>query len=205
MNVSNNTDVTNKENKVKYVTFPFVDGLSDTLSRIFKQYQIEVVHTINKRLDCIIKCGKDVVPNDNKTGVVYRMNCINCDACYVGQTKRHLATRVREHRSAITKREGNWSVVSRHRASLFHDFEWSRVDILHREQHLRKREVAEMIFIKRHHNAINLQKDIENLPCVYDPILNNIYVLSPRTSGMFVTMSYGRTFVPVHLSSFDIM
>ncbi|EZA52132.1 hypothetical protein DMN91_010114 [Ooceraea biroi] len=162
------------DNRAKSVVLPFVNGLSDILHRVFKSYNINVIHTINKRLDCIIKSGKDALPDSNKTGVVYRLKCKDCDACYVGQTKRHLATRVKEHRSDISKREGNWSVVSRHRASLFHDFDWSKVDILHQEQHLHKREVAEMIFIKRHHNAINLQTDTDNLPGVYDPILKNI-------------------------------
>ncbi|EZA61281.1 hypothetical protein X777_11988 [Ooceraea biroi] len=58
-----------------------------------------------ERLDCIIKSGKDALPDSNKTGVVYRLKCKDCDACYVGQTKRHLATRVKEHRSDISKRE----------------------------------------------------------------------------------------------------
>ncbi|EZA61561.1 hypothetical protein X777_07894 [Ooceraea biroi] len=51
------------------------------------------------------------------------------------------------------------SVVSKHRLEDDHEFDWTNVHILHREDHLEKREIAEMVFIKRHNNTLNLQKD----------------------------------------------
>ena len=32
-----------------------------------------------------------------KSGVVYKLTCPSCSACYVGETTRHLQTRVKEH------------------------------------------------------------------------------------------------------------
>ena len=32
-----------------------------------------------------------------KSGVVYKFKCASCNACYVGETSRHLTTRIREH------------------------------------------------------------------------------------------------------------
>ncbi|EZA48330.1 hypothetical protein X777_13844 [Ooceraea biroi] len=51
-----------------------------------------------------------------------------------------------------------------------HTFDWSNVAVRHQEKHLRKREMAEMLFIKRSSNAINLQKDTDSLPGTYDLI-----------------------------------
>ena len=34
-----------------------------------------------------------------RSGVVYKITCSRCNACYVGQTSRHLLTRIREHRT----------------------------------------------------------------------------------------------------------
>ncbi|EFN60973.1 hypothetical protein EAG_13905, partial [Camponotus floridanus] len=48
-----------------------------------------------------------------------------------------------------------------------HDFDWSLPVILHNEKHVRKREIAEMFFIKKFDNTINLQKDTENLNNIY--------------------------------------
>ncbi|EZA53806.1 hypothetical protein X777_06870, partial [Ooceraea biroi] len=95
---------------------------------------------------------------------------------YVGQTKRHLETRIKEHISDIRKQSVNMSVVSKHRLEDDHEFDWTNVHILHREDHLEKREIAEMVFIKRHNNTLNLQKDTENLPIVYNNILRKTHL-----------------------------
>ncbi|EZA56786.1 hypothetical protein X777_03225, partial [Ooceraea biroi] len=54
-----------------------------------------------------------------------------------------------------------------------HDFDWQNVNIFHYESHLRKREIAEMFYIKCHSNSINLQRDADDLHVVYDTLLNN--------------------------------
>ncbi|EFN63540.1 hypothetical protein EAG_16433, partial [Camponotus floridanus] len=40
-------------------------------------------------------------------------------------------------------------------------------NILHSEKYVRKREIAEMFFIKRFNNLINLQKDTDSLNNIY--------------------------------------
>ena len=62
----------------------------------------------------------------------------------------------------------------RDRLSCQHDFKWSEVDILHKERNLRKREIAEMYFIKNQVNSINLQKDTENLNAIYDKVISSV-------------------------------
>ncbi|EZA48047.1 hypothetical protein X777_14423, partial [Ooceraea biroi] len=47
------------------------------------------------------------------------------------------------------------SVVSQHRICNNHDFDWDGVDILHQENHRRKRELAEMCYIKCSKYTIN--------------------------------------------------
>jgi len=81
-----------------------------------------------------------------QTGVVYKIDCNDCNASYIGQTNRHLITRIKKHRSDIKKHSDNFSVVSKHRFTQNHDFDWSNPKILHREKHRKKREIAEMIF-----------------------------------------------------------
>jgi len=62
-------------------------------------------------------------------------------------------------------------VVSKHKIEFNHDFDWSYPNILHKEKHLRKREIAEMFHIKKNNNTINLHKDTENLNNIYDKII----------------------------------
>ena len=40
---------------------------------------------------------KDTLPKSLQSYVVYQYTCAGCKACYVGETKRHLSTRIEEH------------------------------------------------------------------------------------------------------------
>jgi len=119
----------------------------------------------------VIRKGKDRLDDRRKTKVVYKIECKDCDQVYIGQTKRHLETRIKEHRNNIKNPSGNLSVVTNHRISLHHEFEWDKTRILHEERNRKKREIAEMFFFKKHNNNINLQKDIDNLNSIYDKII----------------------------------
>ncbi|XP_011882019.1 PREDICTED: uncharacterized protein LOC105569853 [Vollenhovia emeryi] len=154
------------------VTIPYIKHLSDNISRTFKNCGIQTIFTVPKKLNNIIKKGKDRLPNKKQTELIYKINCVDCDACYIGQTKRHLDTRIKEHLSDIKKHDNDHSVVSKHRTTLGHEFQWSDSQILHKERNLRKREVAEMFFIKRHSSTINYQRDTESLPGVYEKIID---------------------------------
>ena len=40
---------------------------------------------------------KDMIPEDLKSNVVYKFNCARCNSCYIGETTRHISTRIKEH------------------------------------------------------------------------------------------------------------
>lgn len=164
----------NKFDVKRHISIPFIRGLSGNVCRTLKNTGLNPVYTIPKKLDTLIKKGKDKLHNKNKTEVVYRIDCNNCNATYVGQTKRHLSTRIKEHKNDIKKNESNYSVVSQHRLLQNHEFNWSNPKILHKERNLKKREIAEMIFIKNDLNAINLKRDTENLNLMYDYVLKSL-------------------------------
>ena len=52
--------------------------------------------TLNKTKN-VISNLKTPVPKMLKSNVVYEIKCSRCNACYVGQTTRHVQTRFREH------------------------------------------------------------------------------------------------------------
>ena len=60
-----------------------------------------VVMTLRK-LKTVLPSTKPPVEKMLKSGVVYKLTCPRCAACYVGQTGRHLQTRFQEH----IKRQG---------------------------------------------------------------------------------------------------
>jgi len=126
----------------------------------------------NHGFDMLIKKGKDQLKNSQVTEVVYKLNCNNCDRVYIGQTRRHLGTRVKEHFNNMKSTSGNYSVVSNHRLLFNHNFQWDKPNILHKERNRKKREIAKMFLIKKYDNNINLQKDTENLNPIYNKLLS---------------------------------
>ena len=125
------------------------------------------MNTMNK----FIRTGKDSLSKHEKSGLVYKINCKNCESSYVGQTKRKLKTRIKEHKADIKKPSSEISVVSRHRLSEMHNLDWENIKILDTERSLIKRRISEMIHIKKQTRGINKQSDTEGLPDIYLPLL----------------------------------
>ena len=55
---------------------------------VFSQYKIKNLFSF-----------KDPIPSNLKSGVVYKFTCAVCNSRYIGETMRHLSTRIREHTS----------------------------------------------------------------------------------------------------------
>ena len=57
---------------------------------------IKFIATINKTKACLHSLKQSIDKSLN-SGVVYKLSCPRCPWCYVGQTSRHLITRMKEH------------------------------------------------------------------------------------------------------------
>ena len=51
----------------------------------------------------ILSHPKGRISDDDKSRVVYKINCCDCDASHVGEMGRALKTRMLEHRRAVEK------------------------------------------------------------------------------------------------------
>ncbi|XP_011883882.1 PREDICTED: uncharacterized protein LOC105571024 [Vollenhovia emeryi] len=114
------------------VTVPYIQNISNNIKNILNDRGFYTIFTIPKKLNCIIKTGKDPLDKLNQKELIYKIECKDCDACYVGQTKRHLKTRIKEHEANIKREHSAHSVVSQHRETLHHDFNWLNTKILRR-------------------------------------------------------------------------
>ncbi|KYN37250.1 hypothetical protein ALC56_08307, partial [Trachymyrmex septentrionalis] len=102
---------------------------------------------------------------------VYKINCKDCNASYVGQTKRKLITRVTEHKSNLHKGPNFYSVITEHALHHSHKINWDNTEVLDEERYFNKRLISEIINIKQQTN-LNLQKDTDSLDHTYNDILN---------------------------------
>ena len=58
-----------------------------------------VIMTLRK-LNSVLPSLKEPVEKHLRSGIVYKFECARCQAAYVGQTSRHLLTRMKEHQKA---------------------------------------------------------------------------------------------------------
>ena len=71
---------------------------------------------------------KDPVPQEERSGVVYKIKC-DCGDAYIGKTKRTLNTRIKEHKAACRYAHMEKSAVAEHAWQDGHTIDWENVKI----------------------------------------------------------------------------
>ncbi|KYQ55827.1 hypothetical protein ALC60_05264, partial [Trachymyrmex zeteki] len=125
--------------KEKYFTISYVKSIFESFLPISSMFHYKLAFYISNTLKCLIKRGKDKLDLLSNQNVVYKISCDDCEASYVGQTKRKLGTRLKEHTSDIKKNTGSPTVITDHRIDLDHNFRWNQVEILNSESSYNKR------------------------------------------------------------------
>jgi len=129
---------TKDNSKWKWIRLPFLNTLSFELNRILEPLGFRPAFynplTIRSQLSRI----KDPVPTFQKSGV-YKLQCNECSALYIGETERQLSTRVQEHLDDVTSTKPNKSAFSAHLAQSGHTFDIDQAELLHCESSFRKR------------------------------------------------------------------
>ena len=72
------------------VTIPCIKGTCETISRILQLYNIRVAHNPTTTLRQLLTNVKDRDKPNNRQGEVYKINCSDCQASYIGETGRNL-------------------------------------------------------------------------------------------------------------------
>ena len=60
---------------------------------------ISTIPLVNKTLKSVMKLGKDSTNKWKETNIVYKFNCENCPAIYIGKSKRAFRVRINEHKN----------------------------------------------------------------------------------------------------------
>jgi hypothetical protein len=88
---------------IRYFKLPFIGIYSNytkmKINKIIHKYckdiLIKLIFTTNKIQNSF--CLKEPLPKLLKSHVVYKFTCASCNASYIGETSRHLTTRINEH------------------------------------------------------------------------------------------------------------
>ena len=105
---------------------------------------------------------KDRFNRSQKSKIVYKASCWDCDAFYIGKTKRRLHDRKTEHFKALTQ-IGHASAVAEHSISTGHNIKWDHFEILASGQCDLQCKIKETLLIRDLKPALNENVGSENL------------------------------------------
>ena len=119
-----------------FLVLPFLGSQSEVLARRVKSCVSKFYGFVNLRVifnnNCRIKSFfpyKDRINRSQRSKVVYRANCWDCDSFYIGKTKRRLHDRKTEHFKALSQ-GCHASALADHVISTSHNIKWDHFDIL---------------------------------------------------------------------------
>ncbi|CAH2089803.1 unnamed protein product [Euphydryas editha] len=100
-----------KINKYKS-SLTYFGTVSERIAKTLKAHDIHVAFRTNNTLKNICN-GKDKVNNKQKSGI-YKLECSDCKATYIGQTGRKFETRYKEHIAAVRNNQPQKSHFAKH-------------------------------------------------------------------------------------------
>ena len=154
----------------KFTSLPCIQGTTEKIRRILNKVGVKVAMKPIRTIGQYLPSPKDPITTDKITCVVYEVPCKNRDFVYVGQTKRDLNSRLKEHQRAIKQQKPENSALCEHAILFDHVINWANSRILKTESNFSKRLTAESWFILSRPKAIN-RSDGESFPIVYRSLL----------------------------------
>jgi hypothetical protein len=151
-----------------FISLPYIKGTSEIISRILQPYDIRVAHKPISTLRQILTKVKDRDNPNDRVGAVYKIECNDCEATYIGETGRSFNTRQGEHQKAVQKQD-NRNNIAMHYTKTGHSINWDSGKCLSFCANRKQRLVLESWFTKLEHQPIN--RSIK-LPTPYNRLVN---------------------------------
>ena len=142
----------------KRIVLPYISGFSDNLKKALKHENINFIFKNVNKFSTFITLGKDKLKTEEKSNIVYKINCNDCEAVYISQSGRKLQCRKNEHIKDVEKLNEK-SALANHVRYTGHKINFEKVKILDTEVSKRKRLFSEMINIYYHNNTLNRIND----------------------------------------------
>ena len=79
---------------------------------------------------------------------MYQIPCDDCSQCFIGETKRALILRLREHQANCRNQKQHSAVVDH--SATGHSWGSNRAKVINTQRNTYKRKIAESLFIKNH-------------------------------------------------------
>ena len=145
---------TQENESQSYVAIPYIPGVSERIRRVFNRYDVKVAHQPTRKLRNDLCRLKDRRPVEERAGVVYKLDCADCNAKYVGETGRQVRDRMTEHKRDISNKKPA-SKVYEHVSRTGHSFKFEEVSVLDSCSNRKTRLHLESIHTYKEEDSIN--------------------------------------------------
>ena len=143
-------------------------------------YRIRTIFKPITKLSTVLASGKDAVPARKRRGVAYEIPCGSCEHRYIGETKRSLSTRLKEHHRDTLPRNilknPEKTALRKHAAQSGHAFNWDYARVLHNINSYHKHIFLESLYINLRTNTVNDKSS--SFPAIYYNVLKHERSLS---------------------------
>lgn len=167
-----------EKNPPKYLGMNYIPCVSEQIQRLIKKFNIKLALRPEKPLKELIN-NKSQIDKLDMSSIVYEIPCKTCSekenkkSVYIGQTKRRLHIRLREHFNSCIHHPTS-SALAIHASEHQHEFSFEETRILARENNTKKREFLESYFIMKDRQTINFKRDKEQWSLLYSDILTSL-------------------------------
>ena len=118
--VTTNNTPDEKEPATGFAVITYVHGVTEPIKKILNSHHVYVAQKPFQTLGHIFAKPKDLITNEQLADGFYSIPCNGCDHKYIGQTKRHFGTRLKEHQRAVSSCEKENSALSQHTCLINH-------------------------------------------------------------------------------------
>ena len=138
--------------------------ITNKLKSIFNEHDMSIVYTNKNKLIDLLGSTKDKKEELKHSGI-YRIKCSECDAVYIGQTKRTVEQRFKEHLKSVEQRHTYKSAFAAHAVESKHlNTTVKNVKLLKRVTDHRRLDAYECVYIRNTENTVNLDNgNIESI------------------------------------------
>ena len=184
---TNKPSNTSQDQNKGLVVVPYVEGVSERISRVFKKHGFSTALKPHRTLRSMVVHPKDKRDHKQSAELVYEIPCNSCKKTYVGETGRILKTRLGEHKKEAEKfSDTNYtrskaaelesyvfkSAAAEHAVRKNHVVGWDKAKQIDQEADKTTRWLRESIWIRsRGEHSMNKDEGAYTLNRIFDQLI----------------------------------
>jgi hypothetical protein len=155
------------------ISVPYYPVLTNKLQKTLNKHNIQLVTTSSTTLQNNICNYKDQEEAIKSSGI-YSIGCKDCNSIYIGQTRRKIGKRTKEHIRHANSGHVEQSSVAEHMVDLGHNIDNDSITVLKRVQKNHRLDAWESLYISTHDSPLMNKDDIPiSSPLFYLTSLKN--------------------------------